>query len=233
MSDQRLRQIVEGSSLYRGLSGSSVDRIIGVSRTVRVSAGEPLFGDRVSCPGVYVVGTGMIRLMRSGPSGKVHVLRFVEEGGSLGEAAVIGGFAAPVAAVAHVDSECALFPAEAFRALIERDHALCLEIMRSMASRVHKLVDLLEDLILRDAMGRVARYVSEHAAGTGEWLTLPVLKQDLARHLNLTSETLSRTLRRLTEVGAIEVEADRLHLTDRALLQRIADGRAPERAERL
>lgn len=230
MSPNQLRKIVAQSSLYRGLSEPSVERILGLSRIVRFHEGQEIFGNHVSCPGVYVVGTGMVRLMRSGPSGKVHVLRFVQEGGSFGEAAVIGGFPAPVAAVAHTELECALFPAAAFRALIEDDHALCLEIMRSMAGRVHKLVDLLEDLILRDAMGRVASYISEHAPGANEWLTLPVLKQDLARHLNLTSETLSRTLRRLARAGAIEVETGRLHLTDRALLTDIAGGRAPKLA---
>lgn len=230
MSSNRLKQIVARSSLYRGLSDASVERILGVSRVVKVPAGRQLFGTDGPCPGVYVVGSGMVRLMRSGPSGKVHVLRFVEEGSSFGEAAVIGGFAAPVAAVADTDSECALFPADDFRALVQLDHALCLEVMGSMAGRVHRLVDLLEDLILRDAMGRVASYVAERALGKDEWLTLQMLKQDLARHLNLTSETLSRTLRRLTEFGAIEVEADRLHLIDRALLTEIAEGRAPKRS---
>lgn len=230
MSATQLQEIIACSSLYRGLSVASVERILGVSRVVHVAAGSQIFGTDGPCPGVYVVGKGMIRLMRSGPSGKVHVLRFVEEGGSFGEAAVIGGFPAPVAAIADTDSECALFPADAFRELVQQDHALCLEVMASMAGRVHRLVDLLEDLILRDAMGRVASYVAERAPGPNEWLTLRVLKQDLARHLNLTSETLSRTLRRLKEVGAIEVEADRLHLKDRGLLTEIAEGRAPKRS---
>lgn len=224
MAIQRLREIIDHSSLYRGLSEPSIERILGVSRIVHVEEGQELFGHDGLCPGVYVVGRGMIRLMRSGPNGKVHVLRFVKEGGSLGEAAVIGGFPAPVAAVAHAKSECALFPADAFRELIERDHALCIEIMKSMSGRVHKLVDLLEDIILRDAVGRVARYVTDQGPAEREWLVLPALKQDIARHLNLTSETLSRTFRRLVEAGAIEVEADRLRLTDRDLLVQVAAG---------
>lgn len=228
MNSIRLSQIVARSSLYRELGDASVDGILERSRIVRAREGQQLFGTDVPCPGVYVVGRGMVRLVRSGPNGKVHVLRFVEEGGSFGEAAVIGGFPAPVAAIAHADSEFALFPADAFRLLIQRDHALCLEIMRSMAGRVHKLVDLLEDLILRDAMGRVARYVVEQVPSEEGWLVLPVLKQDIAKHLNLTSETLSRTLRRLKRAGVIEVETDRLHLTDRALLEDIAEGRSPE-----
>lgn len=228
MGIKRLREIVDQSSLYRGLSEPSIERILEVSRIVRVDEGQLLFGHGVLCPGVYVVGEGMIRLVRSGPNGKVHVLRFVKEGGSLGEAAVIGAFPAPVAAVAHAKSECALFPADAFRELIERDHALCIEIMKSMAGRVHKLVDLLEDIILRDAMGRVARYVAEQGTGTGEWMVLPALKQDIARHLNLTSETLSRTLRRLVQARAIEVDGDRLHLTNRELLEQLASGVGPD-----
>jgi CRP-like cAMP-binding protein len=83
-------------------------------------------------------------------------------------------------------------------------------------------VHLLEDVVLRDASARVAAALLELGDGEGE-LRLPMQKQDLASHLNLTSETFSRTLRRFEEMGLIATAAgQRLRILQREQLESIA-----------
>lgn len=84
-----------------------------------------------------------------------------------------------------------------------------------MSFWVHHLVGLLEDLTLRDALSRVARYLHDIATDDDRVVQLPSLKKHLASHLNLTSETLSRSLRRLAGAGLIEnVSAQSLRIID-------------------
>jgi CRP/FNR family transcriptional regulator len=101
-------------------------------------------------------------------------------------------------------------------------------MMAGMAKWVRELVGLLEDIVLRDATARLARHLiqSDATRGRGEF-TLPMRKRDLASHLNLTSETLSRTLRRLSELGLIETHDRQLRILELAKLQEIADGLLP------
>jgi CRP-like cAMP-binding protein len=102
-----------------------------------------------------------------------------------------------------------------------------------MALWVRTLIGLLEDLVLRDATARVARKLLEAdpTGGRGEFV-LPFLKRDLASHLNLTSETLSRTLRRLAEAGLIELgDGQRMRIRDAAAMREVAAGLPPAEFE--
>ncbi|NJN46194.1 MAG: winged helix-turn-helix domain-containing protein [Candidatus Competibacteraceae bacterium] len=59
-------------------------------------------------------------------------------------------------------------------------------------------------------------------------ILLPGLKKDLANQLNLTSETFSRTLRRLMDAGILAPTEDQgLRIVSRHRLQQICDGLFP------
>ena len=91
------------------------------------------------------------------------------------------------------------------------------------------LVGLLEDIALRDAAGRLARYLLSEADAQQAAIRLPSLKKHLASHLNLTSETLSRTLRKLTDAGMIASRDDlTLIVKDREAMVQLARGEFPQ-----
>ena len=220
--------MIRSCGLFCGLSEASFAKIAMIARTVRFKRGQTVFREGDPCPGIYVVGEGAIRVYKLAPSGKEHVLHFAYPGTTFAEVAAIGQFNCPAYAQATEDSVCALIPEAGFRRITDEDHAFCIEMMTGMAKWVHMLVGLMEDLVLRDATARVARHLiqSDSSAGRSEF-TLPMRKKDLASHLNLTSETLSRTLHRLLECGLIETREQRIRIRDLAKLQDVADGLAP------
>jgi CRP-like cAMP-binding protein len=193
----------------------------------RFEGGQRIFSEGDPCPGVYIVVSGLVRIFKLAPTGKEHVLHLVSPGGTFAEVAAIGGFNVPANAQALADTECVLLPDKPFKAALRQNHELCLQMMTGMAVWVRSLVGLLEDITLRDATGRVARLLCDLTQGTGE-VQLPALKKHMASHLNLTSETLSRTLRRLADAGVIDSDATILHVLDRDALVRIATGEPME-----
>lgn len=221
-------RIIRNCGLFCGLSEASLGKIAEIARTVRFKRGQRIFRDGDPCPGIYVVGEGAIRVYKLAPNGKEHVLHFAYAGATFAEVAAIGQFACPANAEATADSVCALIPEAGYRRIANEDHSFCIEMMAGMAKWVHSLVGLLEDLVLRDATARVARHLiqSDSSAGQAEFV-LPMRKKDLASHLNLTSETLSRTLHRLIECGLIETRERRIRIRELAKLQDVADGLAP------
>jgi CRP/FNR family transcriptional regulator len=226
--DRTAAEIIRGCGLFGGLTPGSLEKLTKIARTVRFGRGQTIFREGDPCPGIYVVGEGTVRVFKTAPSGKEHVLHFARAGMTFAEVAAIGRFDCPAHADVTEDTICVLIPEAGFRRIIDEDHGFCIEIMSGMSKWVHHLVGLLEDLVLRDATARVARHLikSDSTGGRGEF-TLPMRKKDLASHLNLTSETLSRTLHRLVDCGLIETQGQRIQIFDLAKLEEVARGLAP------
>jgi CRP-like cAMP-binding protein len=221
--------ILHGCKLFSAVPPSGFQRLAAMARLCRFRKGQSIFREKQECPGVYVVGSGLVRVFRTAPGGKEHVLHVVGPGYTFAEVAAIGGFDLPASAEAVEPTLCALLPTDRFRKALEEDHQLCLEMISGLTQWVRCLVDLMEDVVLRDAAGRLARFLLDSHPVQGDTVELPTLKRHLASHLNLTSETFSRTLRRLVEAGLIaELDNNRVRLLDREKLRHVAQGAFPK-----
>jgi CRP/FNR family transcriptional regulator len=203
------QSIIENTGLLHGLSRPWRDRLAQLARLDRFTAGQLIFQEGDPVKGLYCVGSGLVRVVKDGPTGKQLVLHFAHAGHTFGEVAVFGNFPAPATAEAVEDTLCAVVPTDSLRALLEQHHELALELLSATSRWVRSLVGLLEDIVLRDAAARLARYLlSLDPTADSKAFTLPVLKKDLAAYLNLTQETLSRTLRKLADAELIDSAAD-------------------------
>ena len=185
---------------------STLSGMAKIAREVSFGRNELIFQQGDPVPGIYIVTKGLVRVFKTGPSGKEHVLHLAGPGMTFAEIAVMGQFPCPAFAETVEETECLLLPTELFLQAIRKDPSLCLQILAGMAVWVRSFLDLMDGIVLKDAVGRVAMYLLEEARrqGTPNRVALPGLKKHIASHLNLTSETLSRTLRQLKEGGLIE-----------------------------
>lgn len=222
-------EILQDCKLFCDVNPVGFQRLAVMARLVKLRKGQTVFRQGDPCPGVYVVGAGMVRIYKTAPGGKEHVLHMIGPGGTFAETAAIGGFDMPASAEALEKTVCALLPLAPFRRALEEDHDLCREMLTGMAMWVRRLVGQIEDIVLRDAAGRLARYLLESPQTPRGAVELPSLKRHLASHLNLTSETFSRTLRRLVATGLVAEEgASQLQIVNRKGLQAVAEGAFPE-----
>ena len=227
-SNNQARVVLARSGLFHSLEPRWIDALAQIAIPRTFLKGTIIFRQGEDCPGMYVVATGNVRVFKVGSNGKEHVLHLAGRGSTFAEVAVLGNFPCPANAEASEDSTCVLLPKAALAHLLATHHELCLQLLAGMALWVRQLVSLLEDVVLRDASGRVARYLlsTDTSAGSGSF-ALPALKKDLASHLNLTSETFSRTLRRLSDARLIELDGQKVLLLDTESLRQVADGVLP------
>jgi CRP-like cAMP-binding protein len=220
-------EILAGCGFFSQVDGASRKRLVRMAVRREYKKGERIFQEGDPAPGVFVVGSGLVRVFKLAPSGKEHVLHLAGPGMTFAEVAVLGNFPCPAFAQALEKTTCLLLPVEPFMRALRDDHQFSLQILSSMGMWVKSLVSLLEDIVLRDAAGRVAGYLLQAQAEQGAAISLPGLKRYIARHLNLTSETLSRTLRQLREDRLIREGESGLVILDTPGLKRIAEGYFP------
>jgi CRP/FNR family transcriptional regulator len=226
-------EIIGKCLLFKRLSPQVRSILVSKSHIEKFEKNRSILRQGQMCPGLYCVGEGGVRVYKLSPKGKEHMLHYASPGSTFAEVAVLGDFPCPAYADAAEDTICAVIPAAAFRRLLADHHEFCLQFVEGMAGWVRQLVGLLEDVVLRDAAGRVAGYLlrqDEQKARTA--FTLPVLKKDLASHLNLTTETLSRTLRRLAEAQLIEMpDAQQVRVLNHEAMEAVAQGLLPAEFE--
>lgn len=221
--------ILQRCQLFSAVHESRRQLLTQSSQLCKFTKGRVIFRQGDACPGIYVVGSGTVRVYKIGATGKEHVLHMVGPGGTFAEVAAIGGFDCPANAEAVTATVCALIPLDRLRKHLQEDHALCLELISGLSFWVRHTITLLEDIVLRDAAGRVARFLLEAEPEDRDVVKLPGLKRHVASHLNLTSETFSRTLGRLIEAGlVIDLENNRVRLLDRTGLHAISEGLFPQ-----
>jgi CRP/FNR family transcriptional regulator len=224
----RIAQIVNDCPLLAQVDAAERARLLEMATYLRYPKGRTIFRQDEPCPGIFIVGDGRVRIYKIGPSGKEHVLHLAGPGQTFAEVAAIGGFPCPAYAEAIEPTDCVLLPTEPFTRELRERHQLCLQLIGGLAGWVRQLVGLMEDIVLRDATSRVASYLLTTLSGRQSSVKLPSLKKHLASHLNLTSETLSRSLRRLEEAGLIERTRDgRLRIADADGLEQVSLGESP------
>ncbi|MHB8970458.1 MAG: Crp/Fnr family transcriptional regulator [Pirellulaceae bacterium] len=224
-----IEEIIQNCQLFAEVDTLRRRKLAEISRICQYAKQQMVFRQGQDCPGVFIVDTGIVRVFKTAPTGKEHVLHMVAPGQTFAEVAAVGNFPCPAHAEAVEPTRCVLIPVDRFREQMASDHSLCLEMMTGMSFWVRRLISLMEDLVLRDALGRTARFLLESEPDPEGMIRLPSLKRHVASHLNLTSETLSRTLSRLIEAGlVVEYDKSRVQLRNLPQLRAVSEGKYPE-----
>ena len=217
-----LRECIQSCPLFSGTSPQDVELLLSVARERRHQRGDVIFSQGEEAAGFFLVCEGRIKIYKLSPDGKERILHIVQRGQSFAEAAIFGDGCYPAFAEPLEPASLVFFPRKEVLELLAAHWQVAINMIGGLSRFLRQFAAQIEDLTFKDVPSRLARYLLELADGA-ELITLPITKTQLASRLGTVSETLSRTLRKLSDEALIEVHGKQIRLLDPERLEDLAE----------
>jgi len=201
-----------------------VEALASVTSRRRVSAGELIFSEGDPVTGLFLLERGVVKVTRFSKDGREHILHLLHRGDTFNDVAALDGGPSPASAIAHTDAVVWHIWRADLRDLAERYPELAWALVESLARRARYLIDLVQDLSMRNVRSRLANLLLTQAQAA-ERAEVPRLltQEEIASRLGTVREVVGRALRGLAADGIIEFNRHRIVILDAERLAQEAD----------
>jgi CRP-like cAMP-binding protein len=190
---------------------------------VAVPRDREIHGQDAAAESCYRLLGGCVRTVRLDEGGRRHVAEFLLPGDFFGFASA---HTHDFAAQAVSDAALLRYPRRLVEALAERDGSVSRRLREMTARDLRAACFRLLALTRNSAAGRLAGLLHDMARrlphGNQDVIDLPMGRTDIADHLGLTAETVSRTMTLLKGDGIIWFGGTTVQVRDSAALERLA-----------
>jgi len=203
-----------------------LEALPGIGITVTAEPGQTIIVERDPIEHYYRIVSGTVRLYQSIADGRRQVIDFLSAGDCFGLTGM-DCHAYSVEAVTRV--VMIRYPRHLLEGAVEADPDLARRLFRLACAELGRAQEQMLLLGRKTADERIASFLLRLAAtddDAGEAVvTLPMSRLDIADHLGLTIETVSRTLSRFKRDGLIDlVSRHEIALRDVDRIRALADG---------
>lgn len=207
-----------------GARAPEADPFDTMAETQAIGRDQMLFSEGDPARNVYRVVSGTIRLCKLLPDGRRQIIGFLQHGDMMGLSLAQSYLYTAEAVTAAVLQR---IPRTRFEMLMDEQPALARRLLSLTATELVAAQDQMVLLGRKTAVERVATFLLRLAArtiGGGRRVQLPMSRADIADHLGLTTETVSRAFTKLKTSGMIRLlDGHLVELTDREGLASAAE----------
>jgi CRP/FNR family transcriptional regulator len=187
------------TSLFSSLSSEQVSRLGCVFRPARYRKNQILFFEGGIAQHLFALHAGLVKLVKSLENGKDRITGILFPGQLFGLEA-LSNPTYPVTAVTLRDSEICAASREEVVIFLQSNPEIALGMVRFLVAEVGRIRAQVTDMSFKDARMKVATFLLSLVASDltphneRVTLTLPLSRQEISEVLELSPETISRTL---------------------------------------
>lgn len=205
-----------------GLDNDDMERLELIVHTRGpIRSGEHLFREGDNFQALYAVKSGSLKTYTIDKQGREHVLGFHIGGELVGLDGIHSGQNRCNAVALQTTSVCAL-PFSRLEQLIHEVPGLQAQVLRVMSRELSASNQLATDHSAEERLAGFLASLSRRYARRGlpgTRLTLPMPRRDIASHLRLATETVSRLFARFQDDGIVAVRRREVEILDLAALE--------------
>lgn len=221
MSDFSIIQLLKQLAYFAHVTDSSLEPLVQQATKRQFRPNEMIFLEGDPSAGLWILESGRVKAFKLSPDGHEYVMSFFGPGTTFNDLAALDGAQNAVNTMAVTDVVAWVIPSAVFVDAMQTDIEMCHAVIEGLIGRVRHLVSRVEDLALRPVTARLARFLMTQVED--ETLDHPAItRQLIANHLATTPESISRSLRLLEELGAIEVDRHQITIANLEKLQQQA-----------
>lgn len=174
-------------------------------KTKTLKAKESLFMESDRPRYLYFVNSGKIKLHKTNDFGKELILKMYRKGEFFGYTPLIKNESYPFAATALESTEVTLIPAEDFLKLLFANRDVSIQFIKMLADNVSDKEEQLLNLAYSSVRKRVGDAILE-LYNQNDGTAISILRNDLARIVGTTKESVVRTLTEFKEDEWISIK---------------------------
>lgn len=206
-------KVLRDSLFFKDLPTDVLTSLAEIAVLKEYEKNEEIFYEGEKALGFFVILDGFVKIYKISSKGKEQIIHIFGSGEIFAEVVLAGLKSYPANAKALTQAKLAFFEKNRFLNLIQRNPQMALVIIGVFAHRLKNLLQIIENLTLREAPERLLCYLWDLSGyGSSDKIKLNISKSQLAFLLGITPETLSRIFQKFKDEGLLEIKQRELRL---------------------
>ena len=194
---------IELVPIFSNLNKEEMLEIAAITRDRTFEKGEMIYMAGDKGEKLYVIHTGKVKITRYTENGKEQVIRILGPGEFMGELSLFSSAPLTDNGEALKRTTMCIIDGKQIKNLMKKYPDIGFKIMGELSQRLNKAESLIENISLHSVEKRLAQVLLSMAKD-GE-VNLKMSKKDLASHIGMSQETLSRKFSAFQELGIIRL----------------------------
>jgi len=199
---------------FRHLSDEKLARLDEISTIEKYKKGSIIFFEGEKAKSLIILIDGILQVYKTDQKGNKVILHHFFPVDMIAEIVNLEHMCYPASAEFETDGKALIINYKAFEQEFLKEPEVSFALIKSLSKKIKYLENVIATNMVMNSTARVAKFICEHGHKISK-----LKKSMIAADLNMTPETLSRILKKLSTLGLIKKHKDEIIILDKEGLE--------------